>query len=161
MFSFESFLARLPIHVQLVLLQDHFATEKAQLLTMANSTLWEGAGSTTQYPVYLGTWTNWSRGRVMGATLTTTRQYGNLFIAFTAFFVGFVASRFWKMAWLVIQFYLPCINLMPKGGFYRANIKCDAAWHPTDTTHLSIKKMHSTINARPCCEIPVAHSKAY
>lgn len=69
---------------------------------MVNSTLWGGAASTTQYSVHIGTWTNWSRGRVMGATLTTTRQYGNLLIAFTAFFVSFVASRFWKMTWLVI-----------------------------------------------------------
>lgn len=69
---------------------------------MTNSTLWEGVNATTQYTVHLGTWTNWSRGPIMGATLTTTRQYGNLFIAFTAFFVSFVASRFWHMAWLVI-----------------------------------------------------------
>lgn len=79
---------------------------------MANSTLWGGADATTQYTVHLGTWTNWSRGQVMGATLTTTRQYGNLFIAFTAFFVGFVASRFWKMAWLVIRLYFSSIDLM-------------------------------------------------
>ncbi|KAK8004809.1 hypothetical protein PG990_010846, partial [Apiospora arundinis] len=46
--------------------------------------------------VYLGVWTNWSRGSsVMGATLTMTRQNGNLLIAFTAFFVPFVAARFW------------------------------------------------------------------
>ncbi|KAH8759507.1 hypothetical protein F5883DRAFT_565043 [Diaporthe sp. PMI_573] len=41
----------------------------------------------------------------MGATLTTTRQHGNLFIAFTAFFVGFVASRFWKMVCLATHRY--------------------------------------------------------
>jgi hypothetical protein len=79
---------------------------------MANSTLWGGANATAQHTIYLGTWTNWSRGQVMGATLTTTRQYGNLLIAFTAFFVGFVASRFWKMAWLVMHLRISCINLM-------------------------------------------------
>jgi len=46
--------------------------------------------------VYLGTWTNWSRGSVMGATLTMTREQGNFLIAFTALFIPFVASRFWK-----------------------------------------------------------------
>lgn len=55
-------------------------------------------------PVYLGVWTNWSRGSaVMGATLTTTRQYGNLLIAFTAFFIPFVASRFWRIFSLVFH----------------------------------------------------------
>lgn len=47
--------------------------------------------------VYLGIWTNWSRGAVMGATLTTTREYGNLVIALTAFFIPFVATRFWRI----------------------------------------------------------------
>ncbi|KAK8075357.1 hypothetical protein PG997_010020 [Apiospora hydei] len=48
--------------------------------------------------VHLGIWTNWSRGSaVKGATLTTTREQGNLLIAFTALFVPFVASRFWRI----------------------------------------------------------------
>ncbi|KAK8022290.1 hypothetical protein PG993_013057, partial [Apiospora rasikravindrae] len=46
--------------------------------------------------VYLGAWTNWSRGRVMGATLTMTREQGNFLITFTAFFIPFVVSRLWK-----------------------------------------------------------------
>ncbi|KAK8128950.1 hypothetical protein PG984_010058 [Apiospora sp. TS-2023a] len=33
----------------------------------------------------------------MGATLTMTREHGNFLIAFTAFFVPFVASRFWRI----------------------------------------------------------------
>ncbi|KAK6829651.1 hypothetical protein PG987_010235 [Apiospora arundinis] len=49
-------------------------------------------------PVYLGLWTNWSRGSaVTGATLTTTRGNGNLLIAFTALFVPFVTSRIWRI----------------------------------------------------------------
>ncbi|KAK8135053.1 hypothetical protein PG984_007065 [Apiospora sp. TS-2023a] len=48
--------------------------------------------------IYLGVWTNWSRGSaVMGATLTMTQSSGNILIAFTAIFIPFVASRFWKM----------------------------------------------------------------
>lgn len=46
--------------------------------------------------VYLGAWTNWSRGSVMGATLTMTREQGNFLIAFTAFYIPFVVSRLWK-----------------------------------------------------------------
>lgn len=36
-----------------------------------------------QYPVHLGIWTNWSRGGVMGSTLTLTQPDANLLIAFT------------------------------------------------------------------------------
>ncbi|KAI1416659.1 hypothetical protein F5Y13DRAFT_205494 [Hypoxylon sp. FL1857] len=53
--------------------------------------------------VYLGTWTNWARGPVLGRTLTTTKENGNLLIAFTAFFVAFVASRFWRIFCLIFH----------------------------------------------------------
>lgn len=48
--------------------------------------------------IYLGIWTNWSRGSaIMGKTLTTTKSSGNILIAFTAIFIPFVGSRLWKM----------------------------------------------------------------
>ncbi|KUJ14079.1 uncharacterized protein LY89DRAFT_152692 [Mollisia scopiformis] len=56
--------------------------------------------------VYLGVWTNWSNGTIMGATLTTTRDHGNLLIALTGFLVPFVASRFWTIFCLVLHQYL-------------------------------------------------------
>lgn len=43
-------------------------------------------------------WTNWSRGPIFGTTLTINRNYGTLLISFTAVFIGFVASRFWRAA---------------------------------------------------------------
>jgi len=49
------------------------------------------------YPVYLGVWTNWSKGAVLGRTLTLSRSDGNLLIAFFAFFVGFVGNRLWRI----------------------------------------------------------------
>lgn len=52
-------------------------------------------GPEEQYPVYMGIWTNWSRGRIMGATLTLAQPEANLLIAFTAFFIALVAARFW------------------------------------------------------------------
>ncbi|KAI1361337.1 hypothetical protein F5Y08DRAFT_347954 [Xylaria arbuscula] len=52
---------------------------------------------TQGYRVYLGAWINWSRGPVFGATLTLNRKTGTLLIAFTAFFVTIVASRFWRI----------------------------------------------------------------
>ncbi|KAI0023953.1 hypothetical protein F4780DRAFT_798170 [Xylariomycetidae sp. FL0641] len=53
--------------------------------------------------VYLGVWTNWSRGQILGQTLTTTKGAGNLVIAFTAVFIGFVASRLWKILCLLLH----------------------------------------------------------
>lgn len=50
---------------------------------------------------YLGLWTNYSQGAIMGATLTTTQRWGNLLIAFTGFLIPYVASRFWRIICLV------------------------------------------------------------
>ncbi|KAM7183172.1 hypothetical protein V8F33_013748, partial [Rhypophila sp. PSN 637] len=47
--------------------------------------------------VYLGVWTNWSRGPVMGLTLTMTRSNADLLIAFVAFYIAFVGRRFWRI----------------------------------------------------------------
>lgn len=55
------------------------------------------------YPVYVGTWTNWSRGQVLGATLTLPRQEADLLIAFTAFFIAFVATRVWRLMCFAIH----------------------------------------------------------
>lgn len=58
---------------------------------------------TLHYKVHLGVWTDWSRGRVLGATLTLDRQQANLLIAFTASFVVFVGSRFWHILCLFLH----------------------------------------------------------
>lgn len=55
------------------------------------------------YKVRLGDWTNWSRGPVWGATLTLNRQQGSFLIAFTAFFVTVVATRFWRLACSILH----------------------------------------------------------
>lgn len=47
--------------------------------------------------VYLGQWTNWSRGPMLGPTLTMTQENGKYLIAFIAFFTAIIATRFWKM----------------------------------------------------------------
>ncbi|KAI0513189.1 hypothetical protein F5B22DRAFT_277829 [Xylaria bambusicola] len=58
---------------------------------------WKGVLTSSQQPVYVGQWTNWSRGPIFGATLTVTQRDGNLIIAFAAFFVTIVASRAWRI----------------------------------------------------------------
>ncbi|KAI1368962.1 hypothetical protein F5Y08DRAFT_353496 [Xylaria arbuscula] len=62
-----------------------------------NMDAWKDIANSTQQPVYLGQWTNWSRGPVFGATLTVSKRDGNLIIAFAAFFVTLVASRVWRI----------------------------------------------------------------
>lgn len=64
---------------------------------MSNSTAWQGAVPSAAYVVYHGIWTNWSRGRIMGATLTVSRTDGNYLLAFTAFFISMVSARFWRI----------------------------------------------------------------
>ncbi|KAI1149406.1 hypothetical protein F4825DRAFT_469110 [Nemania diffusa] len=59
--------------------------------------------SDNQYPVYVGIWTNWSRGRVLGSTLTLSRQDADLLIAFTAFFIAFVTTRAWRIICFVFH----------------------------------------------------------
>lgn len=56
-----------------------------------------------QYPVHIGLWTNWSRGRVMGATYTFKQSDANVLIAFVAFFIAFVSTRFWRILCFVLH----------------------------------------------------------
>lgn len=64
---------------------------------------WSTADSVLPYKIYLGIWTNWSRGSVLGQTLTCTRRNGDLIIAFTAFFIAFIGSRFWRLISIVLH----------------------------------------------------------
>ncbi|KAI8628949.1 hypothetical protein F5Y19DRAFT_485311 [Xylariaceae sp. FL1651] len=61
---------------------------------------WKDVVTSSQQPVYLGQWTNWSHGPIFGATLTVTTRDGNLIIAFAALFVTLVASRVWRIVCL-------------------------------------------------------------
>ncbi|QPC71273.1 hypothetical protein HYE68_002025 [Fusarium pseudograminearum] len=52
------------------------------------------------FEIYTGSWTDWSRGRVLGATLTLSSRDASLLLAFIAAFVTVVAIRLW----LIIAF---------------------------------------------------------
>jgi hypothetical protein len=54
--------------------------------------------------IYLGSWTDWTKGPILGATLTVTRRDGTLFIAFLAFFVALVGTRFWRIVCVVLYY---------------------------------------------------------
>lgn len=60
----------------------------------------------TRYDVYVGTWTNWSRGPIFGATLTLRQQDGTLLIAFLAFFVTVAGTSFWRLACFLLHLVL-------------------------------------------------------
>lgn len=66
---------------------------------------WMGSNKdvTIQYQIHLGIWTDWTRGPILGQTLTLSRNNANLLIAFTASFVVFVGSRIWAIACLSLH----------------------------------------------------------
>lgn len=47
--------------------------------------------------VYTGVWTNWSKGRIYGATLTVYEREAGLLAAFLAIYVSFVGGQFWRI----------------------------------------------------------------
>lgn len=47
--------------------------------------------------VYVGRWTDWSHGPIMGATLTLTHRDGGFIIAFVTLFVTITGARFWAI----------------------------------------------------------------
>jgi hypothetical protein len=53
--------------------------------------------------VHLGIWTDWSRGAILGRTVTMSHADANLLIAFTVSFIVFVAIRFWRIIYIFIH----------------------------------------------------------
>lgn len=47
--------------------------------------------------VYTGVWSNWSKGRIYGATLTIHEREAGLLGAFLAIYVSFVGGQFWRI----------------------------------------------------------------
>ncbi|KAI1741384.1 hypothetical protein F4680DRAFT_464788 [Xylaria scruposa] len=68
------------------------------------------------YPVQLGVWTNWSRGPILGPTLTVVRREGDLLIAFTALFVALVSTRGWRIVSFAFHRYYS--SPIPQGAVY-------------------------------------------
>lgn len=73
-------------------------------------------GLSIDAPIYIGIWTNWSRGQIAGATLTLTHRNGALLTAFLAIFVTFVGTSFWRIASFIIHQLLS--SEAPKDGLY-------------------------------------------
>lgn len=66
--------------------------------------------------IYTGVWTNWANGRLLGATLTTTRTHGSLLIAFLSIFVTFVGTRFWRIGCFIVHYIYS--TSAPRDGLY-------------------------------------------
>ncbi|KAK1990167.1 hypothetical protein LX36DRAFT_664486 [Colletotrichum falcatum] len=49
------------------------------------------------HQIYTGVWTDWSLGRVSGATITLSARGGALLLAFVAVFVTVIAARLWRV----------------------------------------------------------------
>ncbi|EWG51926.1 hypothetical protein FVEG_16885 [Fusarium verticillioides 7600] len=47
------------------------------------------------FEVYTGSWTDWSRGPILGATITLSSRDASLLLAFIAAFVTVIAARLW------------------------------------------------------------------
>lgn len=76
-----------------------------------------GAGVSTDYPVYIGVWTNWSRGgRVTGSTITLIHRNGALLTAFLALFIAFTGSKVWRIICLILHQYFQ--TYLPQDGLH-------------------------------------------
>jgi hypothetical protein len=53
--------------------------------------------------VFLGKWTDWSHGAILGASLTVDEKYGQYIIAATASFIGIVAGFVWTIVAYVVH----------------------------------------------------------
>ncbi|KUI69927.1 hypothetical protein VM1G_05376 [Cytospora mali] len=51
----------------------------------------------TPEDIYIGLWTDWSKGKVLGATITVTAATGVILAAFIAIFVNLAVGNLWNM----------------------------------------------------------------
>ncbi|KAH7176214.1 hypothetical protein EDB81DRAFT_621163, partial [Dactylonectria macrodidyma] len=55
------------------------------------------------HDIYTGFWIDWSRGPVVGATITLSLRSGLLLLSFIASFVTFVGTRLWCIFRFIIH----------------------------------------------------------
>ncbi|KAL9114249.1 MAG: hypothetical protein Q9227_001671 [Pyrenula ochraceoflavens] len=100
-----------------------------------------GSDGTVEFPVYVGAWTNWSRGgRVTGSTLTLSHRNGAFLIAFIALFITFVGSRLWRIACFAIYPFL--LSKGPQDGLQHQ--RHATLRNATDGTSGSVQLMFAT-----------------
>lgn len=67
-------------------------------------------------PIYVGLWTNWSHGAILGATLTLGARDSGLLTAFIATFVTLVAAQLWKI--LAFAIHQSRCRMSPQDGLH-------------------------------------------
>lgn len=55
--------------------------------------------------IYHGAWVDWSRGAILGSTVTLSSRYASILTAFLALFVTVVGSCLWRISSFVIHQY--------------------------------------------------------
>lgn len=60
-------------------------------------------GNTVDPQIHIGTWTNWSRGKILGSTLTLTQRDGSFLIAFLALFVSFTGTCCFRITCFILH----------------------------------------------------------
>lgn len=79
--------------------------------------------TSTDIPVYVGFWTNWSHGRIAGATLTLTHRDGAFLTASLALFVTFVGTNFWRIiSFTLHQFNSPDAPIAKDGLYHQTQL---------------------------------------
>ncbi|KAI1112279.1 hypothetical protein F5Y14DRAFT_463742 [Nemania sp. NC0429] len=68
------------------------------------------------YPVHIGLWTDWSYGKILGSTLTLSRDNANLLIGAVTFFITIVAVYIWKIISFSLHAYYS--DPGPRDGLY-------------------------------------------
>lgn len=98
--------------------------------------------ASTDIPIYTGVWTNWSRGRLVGATLTLTHHNGTLLTALLALFVSFAGTCFWR----ITKFALHQIfaSEAPKDGLYH---HIQAVLRNSEHSFTSVARLISILHA--------------
>ncbi|KAF2267718.1 hypothetical protein CC78DRAFT_576718 [Lojkania enalia] len=59
--------------------------------------------ATRDNDVFIGSWINWSQGKVAGATLTLGQKEGGFLIAFLALYVTFTGTCYWRVTAFIIH----------------------------------------------------------
>src|ERR1700733_6334066 len=54
-------------------------------------------------PILTGTWTNWSKGPILGATLTTASAQGFLLVSFLTLFVSMSGDHLWSILCFIMH----------------------------------------------------------
>lgn len=72
--------------------------------------------STDSLTVYTGPWINWSKGLVLGSTITLSSRNGAVLTAFIATFIAIVSALLWKI--LCFGLHQSRVSQGPKDGLY-------------------------------------------